>query len=365
MDRVTDTENTQDQGLAVLLKRIFLILPLGYLVIFVTSLFTNDQQAMIILAILTIVNILSYQLVKRGYLQTSVTTYLAGLTSMIVFIGTVGEGVHDIAIIVFSCILVMASLFLDIKNQVSVTVFCLAGIWWLAMGEYYGIFQREGIGTSTISDLVIVLTILALSTFITQKLSDRLRKVLSDAEAELQDTEKLGLLLNETLDSKKKLSLAVHQQVADSLSIFRGLVKNDLKNEPSLVQKIQVIEAAHLSVSRHEEDQINFDDFIDHLKKLGRGSTFRSIKSTGTALINVDQAVSIGFFISEVLKDNDILSLDFEIIELDEELKITILGTSLVFKETLLIQTLVLQLKGRLDPEDQAVHLCFQKIKAQ
>ena len=159
------------------------------------------------------------------------------------------------------------------------------------------------------------------------------------------------------------MSVAVHRQVAESLSVLRDVVENDLENEPSLVQKIAAIEAAHMSVAEHEKDHIRIRDSYDNLVMLGDGRSFRNIDIAFAGIINVDQAVALGIFLSEFLKSNRIQEVDFEIRPVGSDWNLKLSGDNIVYSDSILIKSMALQLKGDLRATDKTVELSFPKLK--
>ena len=200
-------------------------------------------------------------------------------------------------------------------------------------------------------------------TAIARRLAQRLRLVLERSELELERAENQATDLATTLDSKRALSVAVHRQVAESLSVLRDVVENDLENEPSLVQKIAAIEAAHMSVTEHEKDHIRIRDFYDNLVMLGDGRSFRNIDIAFAGIINVDQAVALGIFLSEFLKSNRIQEVDFEIRPVGSDWNLKLSGYNIVYSDSILIKSMALQLKGDLRATDKTVELSFPKLK--
>lgn len=146
-------------------------------------------EAMIILiGILPIV--ISLMLIRKGKLSLPITIFAIGSILLLTYISTVGNGIHDVAIMAFPLILIVTGLILRgrvLPYLTGAIILCLA---WLVFGHALGLYSPAGGLSSQIEDFLFASAILLITSNAVQLLVGNIHRSLTHAKEEIAEREK-------------------------------------------------------------------------------------------------------------------------------------------------------------------------------
>ena len=298
---------------------------------------------------------------KKGKIETSLLILVISLVIPLNIAITIGNGIHDVGILAFPAILLISSLMIRRWQQIFAFSLIMLSIMWLALGEYYGYYKPNPDTSPAISELIIILVIVTISALICYRIATNLKKALEKRDHEVSLTATKLDLLTKSLNQKIKLTNAVHLQVIEGISIIRELLENQ-KNQPlkHLPNLLLAMELVHAELYRLElEKELDLENYLDALFG-SPNSIFKELKKNhfDDIMINVDQALSIGIFFTELgLKNQLVGSLDVEKVDRDVCFKIN--SPNLPYNISVLMEIMVRQLNGLLVQSETLLKLDF------
>ena len=179
----------------------------AYLVALLSALYTRDWA--LALATLTGMVILSipFWLLKHGHFLSSAYTSVFMVLVTITAIATVGQGIHDVAILAYPSIIIFASLALNrsgFRISVGLTLIALG---WLVFGDAWGLFVPQPYIPPTWVDYLVISAILLSAAVAVDILATNMRKNLHQAKQEITQRKKIEeqLRFQSTHDSMTRI----------------------------------------------------------------------------------------------------------------------------------------------------------------
>lgn len=173
---------------------IVLIAISGLLVLFLTQ-SMNHEAVIDGIALLCIVAALVY--IRLGRFRVSAALISVILIVLVTILATIGQGIHDIGVVAFPSILIIASLLLRRRAVIFLSILTILCTAWLVAGEMFGLFIPLPIKAARISDFLIVGGILIVTAIAVQLLSHSLQNNLMLRSIELQQRLKTEKALRE------------------------------------------------------------------------------------------------------------------------------------------------------------------------
>jgi two-component sensor histidine kinase len=351
----------QRRDIAKILSWAYRLLPIGYGLIIVIRTITGGWITVLTMlgAIMTIP--IANSFLKKGKIETSLLILIISLVIPLDIAVTFGNGIHDVGILAFPVILLISSLMIHKWQQIFSFILIMLSIMWLALGEYYGYYKPNPDISPAISELIITLVIVTISAMICYQIATNLKKALKKRDKEVLLTATKLDLLTKSLNLKIKLTNAVHLQVIDSISIIRELLGNQ-KDQPlkHLPNQLLAMELVHAELYRLElEKELDLENYLDVLFG-SQVENFDELKKIrfDEIMINVDQALSIGIFFTELSLNNSLVG-SLEVEKADKEVSIKVNSPNLPFLITVLAEIMVRQLNGQLVHSEKALQLSF------
>ena len=117
----------------------------------------------------------------------SASSFIVGLSVLvIVTIGaSLGQGIHDISIMAYPVIILIASLIMQRAGYITLTLLSLLSIGWLAYGEAHGLFIPLPTTRPSLADFLIMATILMMAVLIVNLQARDMRSNLHKAQQEI------------------------------------------------------------------------------------------------------------------------------------------------------------------------------------
>lgn len=120
----------------------------------------------------------AFELNRRGRIQLSGNILAIILILMVTGLATVGQGIHDIAIMAYPPILLIASLILRKRNIILLTILTITCTGWLVFGQLYGVYQPLSPYPLSGQEFFIASGILLITAFFVHLLSNTIHKSL-------------------------------------------------------------------------------------------------------------------------------------------------------------------------------------------
>ena len=362
---ISEQQDLQRQELAKTLVWAYKILPVCYGIIIIIRSFTGGWATVYSMITATLIIPIAYVFVKKDKVETSLILLITSLIFTVTVAITFANGIHDIGLMAYPIILLLSSMMLRFWHQIITYVLVMIAIIWLAIGEKLGYYSSLPVETGTFSELVIILLIISASAIISYRIASNLKEALKSRDQNVKLTAKKINLLQDSLSQKIKVTNAIHRQVVDSLSIIRELISKQ-KNQPlkNLPNQLLTIELVHAELYWLElEKELDLENYLDQLFS-SQVEGFKHLTKNRIAdiMLNVDQAMSLGMFFTELAFAN---TLDGELNVLNDDNKIDIvitdLKTSLIM--TPLADIMIRQLNAEVVNTPESFKMSFQQAQ--
>ncbi len=300
---LTEQEHLQKMAITRILRWAYGILPIGYLFIIVTRIFTGHWETVYFMFVAFAMTVVAYALLRKDKVETSICVFIVSLIILITVLCSLNNGIHDIGIVAYPVVLLLSSMMLRPWQQAASFVLIFLSITWLAMGEAWGWYIPEPAGKATVAELIIIFVVIVISALICYRIARQLKKMVARTDKEVQRRVAATTQLQEALKQKIKLTSAVHAQVANSIGIIRELlIRQKDRSLPTLPDQLLTIELIHSELHRLGiERQLALDSYMNALF-LRQTLLFEGVSKQiqPDVQVNVDQAMAIGLILNEI-----------------------------------------------------------------
>lgn len=180
-------------------------------------------------------------LAKRGNLQAASMFLLLIMTGMVTVLLSIGQGVHDIGMILYPIIIIIAALLLDRRNFIIVVALNILSVGYIIIGDIAGVIVTgEYIITTRPVDFIIVGILLVLAAYAIRLLADDLHSSLRRAREN---------------ESKLKQSNIELEERARQLTLSEARWRTVIENAPDTV--LSITEDGTIIFSNQLDDQGN------------------------------------------------------------------------------------------------------------
>ncbi len=139
----------------------------------------NDHPIETVVTTLSLIPILfAFELNRRGRIQSAGNILAITLILMVTGLATAGQGIHDIAIMAYPPILLIASLILRKRSIILLTILTIACTGWLVFGQLYAVYQPLSPYPLSGQEFFIASGILLITAFFVHLLSNTIHKSL-------------------------------------------------------------------------------------------------------------------------------------------------------------------------------------------
>ena len=169
----------------------------------IINLAENDTFAAAILGICAVPVLASLYFVRHKLFEIAATFLAVVLISLITIVVTNGEGIHQISVLSYPAVLVVASLVVRKRTMVFLTLYIIACVAWLIFGEYYSIYTPDVTSRSTLGEFVIAIIILGSTAIMVRLLTETLFQNNLQLQMELKERKLAEQALRESEDRYK------------------------------------------------------------------------------------------------------------------------------------------------------------------
>ena len=193
----------EEKRIARVLLAIILASLVAFLVTLLVSLSWSDGPTAIAAFIGIALQAAPLFLLSRGDLRASSLLISLILLIETTAMGMIGAGIHDIAIVVYPIILIIASL-LDRRKFIVILLLVIASVGWLVFGEVNHLYSPTVFPFVDWADFLIVATILAGGAFTINSMSRNIWEGLSQARVEIAERKRVENALRESEEKYRR-----------------------------------------------------------------------------------------------------------------------------------------------------------------
>jgi diguanylate cyclase (GGDEF)-like protein/PAS domain S-box-containing protein len=165
--------------------------------IIISGLYWNDWTLVTATLINAAALLVPFFLLKRRHLLAAGYILMFMVLAMVTLAATIGQGIHDFAIMAYPIVIIFASLALDRVGFRVIVLLALASMGWLVFGEAGGVFASKPYQTPGWIDFVVIGAILLTATMAVNLLAANMRKNLEKARQEIARRQKVEEELRE------------------------------------------------------------------------------------------------------------------------------------------------------------------------
>ena len=180
-------ENEEERHLARVLVTLILASWGVYLFVIFTGFYYRDWVLIVVTLTGCAFLILPVILIIYKYLRVASLLVMLIMLGIVTVIATIGQGIHDLAVITYPIIFIFAGLTLDRKLFRLCIGLSFAAVGWLVLGTSFGWFVPHPFNenTATWIDLIIVILILSIAALAVDLLAANMRRGLELAKQEI------------------------------------------------------------------------------------------------------------------------------------------------------------------------------------
>ena len=184
---ISIVENEETRQLKFILSRlIWASWAILSIIIFIT-LYWGNSKTFTAALVGGILQFVPFWLLRRGQLKESSLIVMLSSLGIVTMLATVGQGIRDIALIVYPIVFIFAGLILNQTFYRLCVGVSIAAVCWLVLGENMGWFVTQPFyeDRSNLLYLLIVIVLLLLAAYAVELLATNLRKNLEKAQSEI------------------------------------------------------------------------------------------------------------------------------------------------------------------------------------
>ncbi len=305
------------------IARIFFILlcslPPAFLIFITTRIVTGDVTNIIILSANFPIFFISLYTLRKLHLHRAIFLQVTAGLATVTLICTTGQGIHDIIIISFPVIVILASLLLNKKYLILFSALTFLSLSWIILGEHFGLYQSNPPDRGIPNDLIITGIILTLGSLLTYLITRNYQNSLARIRDEIRQRKIISKQLQENIEDKRQLLRNVHHRINDNLAVISSLVNLELQQMNhnnragdalrAIRDRIQAMALVHEQLYRLDSSRtILMDTYVGimvkkiiatsrHTHPIEYQITIEKIR------LDVDKAITCGLIITEIVSE--------------------------------------------------------------
>ena len=180
-------KNNHERSVARILFVIIIAVLATYLVIILTSLFRNDWDLIWYSAGGIFFQAVPLSFLIRGQVRSGSFIAILGVLITVTLMASIGQGMHDIAIMAYPVIIIISSLMLEQRFFTFFSLLTVGAVAWLVFGEVNGWFVPRPLETTNWSDFLMMGAILIVAILAMNMLAAYGRRNLDQAQREITE----------------------------------------------------------------------------------------------------------------------------------------------------------------------------------
>ena len=181
----TNYHNDEDRRVATILVKIMASMVAVYLVVALTGVYWGDSALIAATFGGGFALLVPWLLLARGNLRLGGIAVVFIVLVTVTFIATIGNGIHDLAIMSYPVIIVIASLLMRRRDFFISSAMTVGALAWLVFGEAFGLFVSQSYETPGAVDFVVVLAVMAIAILAVDLLAEHMHDNMRKAQAEI------------------------------------------------------------------------------------------------------------------------------------------------------------------------------------
>jgi diguanylate cyclase (GGDEF)-like protein len=197
--------NEEDRRVVSILQKIIFGSFLAYVVVIGSGFYWGDWGLIIVTLVGCFSFVIPLLLLNRGNLRVATLVVLLFVIITVTFIATIGQGIHDIAIMSYPVIIVISSLLMKRRDFFFSSLLCFLALAWLVFGEWTGMFVSLKYETPSPPDFMVLAAVLSVSIMAVDLLTGNIRENARKANQEI--------VQRKTIEAQLR-----HQSIHDTLT---------------------------------------------------------------------------------------------------------------------------------------------------
>ncbi|MBN8580994.1 MAG: PAS domain S-box protein [Anaerolineae bacterium] len=211
-----NNQREEEKRLARILLIIILIYWVGSGFILFMDLVWGDYSLWLLITSGCILQLIPMVLLRQGKLSESSLATVGIYITFITIAATLGQGIHDYALIVYPVMIMFAGLAQKRRGMIFATGLTLVGITWLTFGDIYGLYNPKIDSHATLFDYVILIIIIIISNGAVHLLIEHLNYTNTQLKVELEERHKT----EEALKQSREMYRLLAENVSDVIWIY-------------------------------------------------------------------------------------------------------------------------------------------------
>ena len=202
----TDFKNIENKQAAQALTMLLLASLVVFIILIISGFYWRDWALIFVAAGGIVFQALPFWLLKQGKVTAASVVLMVSTLTLVTIFATVGQGIHDVALVAFPIVFVFAGLTFNRRVLMLCIALSIAATGWLVLGQINGWFIPITFSPTTgWSDFLVTSVILLMAMFAVDLLSGNLRNNLQRLRSEIVRREKVEAALRESEQRYKTL----------------------------------------------------------------------------------------------------------------------------------------------------------------
>jgi diguanylate cyclase (GGDEF)-like protein len=182
--------NIEEFRIATIIFRTIMVLFVAFVTVSAIAFFSGDSTLILIILLSGLFLTIPIIFLLGGQLRLSSISLLVLVITTMAISAILGQGIHDIAILVFPIVVFYANLVLKRSDFYWISAFIMAALSYIGLGETFGWHTTKPFKESAAIDLLIAITILIVAILVSDTLAENIRKNMELAQKEIALREK-------------------------------------------------------------------------------------------------------------------------------------------------------------------------------